>query len=389
MKDIKKLLREGRKDVLPDESIKNNIKARLGVEEDDRTVRVSAGTAAIGRRGIIVAVCAAAAALVIALAVALPLLGNSPVAPPDITIDKPGKFDEITDSDTFYAYGAASVGAVIASDRSFASPSAATASAELYRAAPSDEQMSVINSYMSLVESLLSESDITGTAVSAEYGYDYGMSVGYRDMLGQSVSYLMYYDKIYRGGEVDGDEEERNYSIEGVLVVEGQSYPVEGSYSTESEPGEQENELFFRARTGDDSYIIFSRSDESENDDGEEESEYEYMYTLVEGGKVVERTTVEYESEEDELELHMTIERGGRRESLTFEDETDDGERVIAVSGDIDGERVSFRIYIRQGNYHYVFEDGTGQDFDRYDDDDDDRRRGGSRGGEGVEVWLC
>ena len=208
-------------------------------------------------------------------------------------------------------------------------------------------------------------------------------------MLGQSVSYLMYYDKIYRGGEVDGDEEERNYSIEGVLVVEGQSYPVEGSYSTESEPGEQENELFFRARTGDDSYIIFSRSDESENDNGEEESEYEYMYTLVEGGKVVERTTVEYESEEDELELHMTIERGGRRESLTFEDETDDGERVIAVSGDIDGERVSFRIYIRQGNYHYVFEDGTEQDFDRYDDDDDDRRRGGSRGGEGAKVWLC
>ena len=129
MKDIKKLLREGRKDVLPDESLKNNIKARLGVEEDDRSVRVSAGTAAIGRRGIIVAVCAAAAALVIALAVALPMLGNSPVAPPDITIDKPGKFDEITDSDSFYAYGAASVGAVIASDRSFASPSAATASA--------------------------------------------------------------------------------------------------------------------------------------------------------------------------------------------------------------------------------------------------------------------
>ena len=171
-------------------------------------------------------------------------------------------------------------------------------------------------------------------------------------------------------------------------MVEGQSYPVEGSYSTESEPGEQENELFFRARTGDDSYIIFSRSDESENDDGEEESEYEYMYTLVEGGKVVERTIVEYESEEDELELHMTIERGGRRESLTFEDETDDGERVIAVSGDIDGERVSFRIYIRQGNYHYVFEDGTEQDFDRYDDDDDDRRRG-ARGGEGAKVWLC
>ena len=46
MKDIKKLLREGRKDVLPDESIKNNIKARLGVEEDDRFRRVRRRSAA-------------------------------------------------------------------------------------------------------------------------------------------------------------------------------------------------------------------------------------------------------------------------------------------------------------------------------------------------------
>ena len=64
------------------------------------------------------------------------------------------------------------------------------------------------------------------------------------------------------------------------------------------------------------------------------------------------------------------------------------GANYQVFTRDIDGERVSFRIYIRQGNYHYVFEDGTEQDFDRYDDDDDDRRRG-ARGGEGAKVWLC
>ena len=43
---------------------------------------------------------------------------------------------------------------------------------------------------------------------------------------------------------------------------------------------------------------------------------------------------------------------------------------VIAVSGTLDGEPVSFRIYVRGDHYEYVFADGT-LDGDRYDDDDD------------------
>ena len=81
--------------------------------------------------------------------------------------------------------------------------------------------------------------------------------------------------------------------------------------------------------------------------------------------------TVEYEKEANELELNMTIERGNVREELVFEDETENGERVIAVSGTLDGEPVAFRIYIRDGHYDYVFSDGGTVSDDRYDDDDD------------------
>ena len=56
--------------------------------------------------------------------------------------------------------------------------------------------------------------------------------------------------------------------------------------------------------------------------------------------------------------------RDGREDTLLFSDETEDGERVLSVRGDINGERVSFRIYVRNGEYHYVFADGE-EDFDR------------------------
>ena len=50
----------------------------------------------------------------------------------------------------------------------------------------------------------------------------------------------------------------------------------------------------------------------------------------------------------------------------------DNNERVINVRGNIDGQPVKFKFYVRQNSYHYVFEDGSSSDLERDDDDDDD-----------------
>lgn len=381
MKNLKKLLKQQKNSVLPDQSVKDNIKLQLGMVENQPAAQTAVGgTVAVRRRGVIIAVCAAALAIVMALCIILPLQGVQPTVDPG-TIDggnDDGKFDEITDSDTFYAYGAASVGAVLSSwEASSSSQSALRTAANLdLLSAPTQEEMDTINRYLALVEGLLSEGDITGTAIAGYGDYAYGMTVSYSDLLGASVSYVMYYNKIFRSTRVDGDEREENYSIEGVLIVENISYPVMGNYTSESEEDEEESTLFFRAYMADDTYIEVTRESESETGDGQSESETEYVYTVYRDGRVVERTVVEYESEDGELELLVTIERDGLRERLIFEDESEDGQRVIAVRGNIGGEEVSFRIYVREGQYHYVFDDDSSQDYDRYDDDDDDDRRG-------------
>ena len=130
---------------------------------------------------------------------------------------------------------------------------------------------------------------------------------------------------------------------------------------------------------------------ESESEAGEQEVEREYVYSRYENGKRVERTTVEYESEEGELELKLTIEQENVRDELVFESARRDGETVLLAEGKLSGEDVRFTVYIREGGYHYVFEDGSSSDHDRYDDahdddddDDDDDRPWRGRGSASV-----
>ena len=119
------------------------------------------------------------------------------------------------------------------------------------------------------------------------------------------------------------------------------------------------------------SYIEVER--EMENESGEDaEIEQKYVYSVYESDKLVERTVIEYEAEKDEIELKLSITKDGKKETLLFNEENENGERVLHVRGDVGGKNVNFKVYIRQNTYHYVFEDGTSSDLERDEDDDDD-----------------
>ena len=387
MKDIKKMLKAQAKDVLPDEKLRESIKQELGyraAEEAPVLARADGGSEQVkGKRKLMIPLVALAVILLV-LAIVLPLAlpGSSPTVLPG-----GNKFADITNADSFYAYGAASVGSLLASE-SDTSPVRAMKD----DAAQEEKHIETVNRYMALVEGLLSEDAIEATAVAGNEEYQYGMKIGYTDLLGNAAHYTLYYNKHFLSAEQE-DEKEEEYAIEGVLVAEGKTYPVSGNYETESEEDETEGELFFRAYLDEakSSYIEVTQEYESENEDGEQEVEREYVYSRYENGKRVERTTVEYESEEGELELKLTIEQENVRDELVFESGRRDGETVLLAEGKLSGEDVRFAVYIREGGYHYVFEDGSSSDHDRYDDahdddddDDDDDRPWRGRGSASV-----
>ena len=386
-KDVKKMLAEHRADILPDERVKEKVKRDLGLSEvrESRLSYAQGGEHALtDKKKVFIAVVTVLLVAAIFLGVFLPLQLGGGTQPGGVPIIPGDPFGAITSADEFYAYGAASVGSILASSVEAQAGGAAVSAAETASspvsalADPSDEaQAETLNKYLSLVESLLSDGGISGEAISPADGYEFGMRVTSTDLVGGTSGYILYYNKHFLSGVTDGDESEENYSIDGILVTEFDTYEVTGNYQTETETDdgehESESELFFRAFTSEDkrSYIEVRQEFEAESEDGVEETEVEYVYTVAENDRPVERMTVEYEKEANELELKMTIERGNVKEELVFEDETEDGVRVIAVSGTLDGEPVAFRIYIRDGHYDYVFSDGGTVSDDRYDDDDD------------------
>ncbi len=431
MKNVKKIMAKHKSEILPDKKIKDNVRHELGFDGAQYSAAYAHGgeqTADVRRNKIIV-LCAAVLAVVLLLAAIIPaLMKNRKPITPSVS----NKFAQITDAASFYAYGAASVGTLLASSDSLPTvrklsdslPTVRKLSASLptvrklsASAETEKSRLTTVNRYMSLVESLLSEQNIVSNMIWGERGYRYGMTVKHTDLHGNEISYRLYYDKYptvtesedknyygvnrndkiselkisdgespdykaYNGYKIDNeynidksdDKTEKDYSIKGILLIGGAEYFVEGVYETENDGGESESELYFKAFTNAEktSYIEVRQKHERETKSDETEIEQEYVYSVYVDGVLTERTEIEYETEKDELELKMSVTKGGETETILFKGEFENGERILRARGKVNGRTVSFRVYVLNDGYRYVFDDGSFSDFERDDDDDDD-----------------
>lgn len=388
MKDVKKLLAEQSKKALPDRSVKENIKRELGYTAESQAAYAHGGTQAFSGRKKLLALLAAALAVVLCLCIVLPIALQNKTD----FIDG-GKLDNIDNADEFYAYSAASVGTLISAAQSAESAFMKTTDANrrtasigkahtLAVSAPigltDDEQeiTDTLDGYIGLIESLLSDDAIEYSSVELgqeQYGYRYRMTVTISDMLGNPFEYTMYYDKILTESEIDGNESEEEYAINGILLVGGERYPVSGEKETESEEDESELSLQFTAyRPNTAGKIPYLRMEqETEEEDGGKETEKFFLYTLYDkNGRPMETTSVEYEQEEGELELKMTVRRGETEDELWFWRE-EGHKNVLFARAQIGGKEYSFTVTVEKDAYRYEFSDGNIY-ADRFDKDDDD-----------------
>lgn len=381
MKDIKKMLTDDGAKILPDDNrIKQNVKRELGIDRAQPVLACAhGGEKAVdsSKNRTFLVLGAVCLALILFLGIFLPFVLNKKPVKGGFTVNK---FAQITDTDSFYAYGAASVGTLLSSvhaQQTAVSDPAAEAMAAKPRTAQfrtADAQkipvgLDTVNRYMKLVESLLSEGTIASSAIAGDRDYEFGITVRYTDLIGNGVSYRMYYNKRFTQSEEKDGEREEVYDIDGILLVGENEYPVEGSGETETEDGERESELRFKAYTNADKTDYIEVRQETETD--LEETEQTYVYSAYRDGELLEETRVEYQSENGELELELSITAGDETDRLTFKNDTKDGSGALRVNGRLDGQSVSFSVRIRRGEYHYVFDDGSSSDLDRDDGDDD------------------
>ena len=262
-----------------------------------------------------------------------------------------GGFGELDTPEEIYGFSAASAGMLISAMNGDAAATAAEntdiptdpgtgetpvdpgTGTEIPSEPVVDNVTSELDGYMALVESLLSDGGFNVTTEASDReGYQVKSVVTYRDMHGNAIGYTMYYNEVLIPDDDDDDDDDRDeieeeYYIEGIMIVDGAEYPVRGERSSESEPGESEDETEFIVTLSSTRRMVVEQSVETE--DGEHEREYNYV--IYEGRNVIERSTFEYEVEYGETEIEMTHYKDGVNNVFFFDKEMRHGKEVIRI----------------------------------------------------------
>ena len=217
-----------------------------------------------------------------------------------------------------------------------------------------------LDNYMALVESILSDGGFNAVAEESDRAeYAVKTVISYRGMDGSTLSYVMYYNETlrpdYDDDRDDRDENEQDFSIEGVMVIDGTDYAIRGVRSTESEPGETEDETEFVVTLSATSRMVVEYGTETEGS----ESEREYNYSVYENNRLVERSTFEYESERGETEIEMTYRKDGVTTVFFFDKELVRGEEVIRIRVGSAQSSDAYYVHIvtdADGGTHYEYE---------------------------------
>lgn len=273
------------------------------------------------------------------------------------------KFEQLTSTQEVYGFSAATAGTLISSMNG----GSAEAVAEVkglnilsQRETVTDEDtIASLNEYMLLVEGLLSDGAFTMTEETSDRTeYAKKTIVTYKDMLGSTLGYTMYFNETLITDDDDDDdfdESEEEYAIEGILIVDGQEYPMRGERETENEPGESESETKFVVMLSETRRMIVEQSNETE----EGESEQEYSYSVYENGTLIERSVFEYEQEDGETEIKLSALKDGQSQIFYFEKETERGEEYIRIRVGDKNSTQTYRVRIEtdaEGNTSYVYE---------------------------------
>ena len=265
------------------------------------------------------------------------------------------KFEELSGTNSVYAFSAASAGMIISAQEG-ASSSARTAraaSATLTSPAPGTTpetnpetnpgttpettpgtmpgDTDKLDGYMELVGSLLSDGAFGITEEASDRPeYETKTTFTYSDMEGVEHSYLMYYNSTPVADDDDRDdrdETEEEYNIDGIMLIEGDEYPIRGESENETESGESETETRLTVDLGGGSRIVVEQSLESERG----EVEQEYSYSLYEANRLVERTSFEYEAEGNETEVMMTSVSEGKTDTFRFSRDVRNGKDILTL----------------------------------------------------------
>ena len=235
-----------------------------------------------------------------------------------------------------------------------------------------DPLLATIDPYIGLVEQFLGTNDGLDVFVEASPLEDYALMMTFQTngLKGETQTYVIHYNMTI----TDEEDDETEFSLEGIMIMDGITYFLTGEREVEAD----EESIEFIAKLDDDNYVESEYSVESD--------EIEFEIKVVLNGEIVSETKIEIEYEEDETKIELEFLSGDAKGTYEFTYELEDGEPVLKIEFDveIDGTHTKGEIVVSiivdpvTGETSYVLfvdpEDGDAYESrkDRDIDDDDD-----------------
>lgn len=248
----------------------------------------------------------------------------------------------------------------------------------------SDEDTVRIKQYLGMFEGYLLNNGISPDATKpSEADGDYSsyqikLTINLPNASGTTDEFVMYYNEIDNSAkdnkvnvseiddrdrdnddDDDKDETEIKSGIEGVMLYMDNAYLLIGKKEVEIEDGESESELSLRvymSETVRDTYINIEQ--EIEND------EMEYVYSVYENGKLISKTSVEFENDiednEQEIKLAFYDNNSGQISKTWYKiekSETNSALFNIKYNAN-DGTVYKFKVSVNEGNYTFEYRNG-------------------------------
>lgn len=241
---------------------------------------------------------------------------------------------------------------------------------------PSNPLILSIKPYIELAEKFLGNDNglSVETGLSDMEDYELMMTFRTKDMLGETQNYTIHYNMTI----TDEDDDETEFSLEGIMIVNDQTYQLTG----EREVEEDEDKIEFIAKLDDLNYV--------ESEYKVEETETKFDIKVVKNGEVVLETTIEIEIEEDETKIKFEFYDEGNEGTYEFKYEFEGDQLVLKIEYDVtfdgiesEGEvtvvvmvdeitgETTYKLYVDPDDDD-AYEDELDRDIDDDDDDDDD-----------------
>jgi len=370
-KQLKKEAREHTPEVYDRIVYSAKSKGLLSEETESAEIYSQGNTAVVAksRKRLTVSAVTLFIVIVACLAITLPLVLKTPV------IDDPfiPKGNTLTVND-MYGMGAVSTVKLLNGNNSIKAIRNFSAA---HNAAPINEtttdtetqvksQAQKFNEYFTALDSFMGDEIVATVSeknVDSKYPYETKLTINSKNFNGETIQNVMYFTETLNVSDDEDEEEETEYTLKGILVVDGTDYVLEGERTLEQEEGETENELKIRAYadiTDKTSYVEMEHEYSVEHN----ETETEYVYSIYSNGVLVEQTAVSFETEsegnKEEIEYELEFRKGAARGKYVVERETENGKVTIKVKYNVDGEQGSFSVISSTDNkYSYTFADGT------------------------------